>query len=158
LPHLTPLLSTLQSDTLVVTVFAGVWMGTHQTGHQARDNTTAGVFMRPPLLFLAALLLGAAVDHMLPWSFAVPMSGAVPWIVAGVLILIGLGLFPAGIRNFVRAATPVPTNQPTRALVTTGIHGRTRNPIYFGMLLVYGGVGVVAGSPWILILTLPLAA
>ena len=39
----------------------------------------------------------------------------------------------------------------------TGIHGWTRNPIYLGMLLLYGGIGVAARSPWILILTLPLA-
>ena len=73
------------------------------------------------------------------------------------LILIGLGLAAAGIGNFSRAATPVPTNEPTRALATTGIHGWTRNPIYLGMFLVYGGIGIAARSPWILVLMLPLA-
>ena len=43
------------------------------------------------------------------------------------------------------------------ALVTTGIQGWTRNLIYLGMFLVYGGVGIAATSPWILVLTLPLA-
>ena len=42
-------------------------------------------------------------------------------------------------------------------LVTAGIHGWTRNPIYLRMFLVYGGIGVSARSPWTLILTLPLA-
>jgi protein-S-isoprenylcysteine O-methyltransferase Ste14 len=41
--------------------------------------------------------------------------------------------------------------------VTTGIHGWPRNPIYLGMFLVYGGIGIAAQSPWILVLTLPLA-
>ena len=41
--------------------------------------------------------------------------------------------------------------------MTTGIHGWTRNPIYLGLFLIYGGIGVAAGSPWIPILTLPLA-
>jgi protein-S-isoprenylcysteine O-methyltransferase Ste14 len=72
-------------------------------------------------------------------------------------MLIGLALFAAGIRNFSRAGTPVPTNQPTRALVTSGIHGWTRNPIYLGMFLVYIGIGASARSPWTLILILPLA-
>ena len=84
-------------------------------------------------------------------------SGPVRWVVAGSLILIGLGLSAAGIGNFSAAATPVPTNEPTRALVTTGIHGWTRNPIYLGMFLVYGGIGIAARSPWTLVLTLPLA-
>ena len=41
--------------------------------------------------------------------------------------------------------------------MTTGIHGWTRNPIYLGMFLVYGGIGVAVRSPWTLILMLPLA-
>jgi protein-S-isoprenylcysteine O-methyltransferase Ste14 len=124
---------------------------------QASDTGTAGVIARPPFLFLGALLLGLAADHLLPLPIAVPGAGLVRWIIAGSLILIGLALFAAGIRNFSRAATPVPTNEPVRALVTTGIHGRTRNPIYLGMLLVYGGIGLAARSPWILTLALPLA-
>jgi protein-S-isoprenylcysteine O-methyltransferase Ste14 len=42
-------------------------------------------------------------------------------------------------------------------LVTAGIHGLTRNPIYLGMFLIYGGIGVAAQNTWILVLTLPLA-
>jgi protein-S-isoprenylcysteine O-methyltransferase Ste14 len=121
------------------------------------DTGTAGVIARPPVLFLAALLLGLASNRLLPLPFALPGASLVHWIIAGSLILIGLALAAAGIRDFSRAGTPVPTNQPTRALVTTGIHGWTRNPIYLGMFLVYGGIGVAARSPWILIFTLPLA-
>ena len=126
-------------------------------GQQVTDSGTAGVIARPPLLFLAALLLGFVSDRLLPLPLPVPRIDLVHWIIAGSLILIGLALAAAGIRNFSRAGTPVPTNEPTRALVTTGIHGWTRNPIYLGMFLVYGGIGVAAHSPWVLILTLPLA-
>ena len=79
------------------------------------------------------------------------------WIVASFLILVGVALAVAAIRNFSRSATPVPTNVPTRALVTTGIHGSTRNPIYVGFFLVYVGIAIAARSPWVLILMLPLA-
>jgi protein-S-isoprenylcysteine O-methyltransferase Ste14 len=127
------------------------------TEQQVTDTGTAGVIARPPLLFLAALLLGFVSDRLLPLPFPVPTIDLVRWIIAGSLILIGLTLFAAGIRNFSQARTPVPTNEPTRALVTTGIHGWTRNPIYLGMFLVYGGVGIAVRSPSILILTLPLA-
>jgi protein-S-isoprenylcysteine O-methyltransferase Ste14 len=124
---------------------------------QVNNTRTAGVIARPPLLFLAALLLGLAADRLLPCPFAVRGTDLVRWITGGSMILVGLALGAAGIRNFSRAATPVPTNQPTRALVTTGIHGCTRNPIYLGMFLVYGGIGIATRSPWILILMLPLA-
>jgi len=61
------------------------------------------------------------------------------------------------VRNFSRAATPLPTNQPARVLVTTGIYGRTRNPIYLGFFLMYVGIGIAVHSAWILALTLPIA-
>jgi len=128
-----------------------------QAGPQVNDTGTAGVIARPPLLFLTALLLGLASDRLLPLPFAVPETDLAHWIIPGSLILIGLTIAAAGIRDFSRAGTPVPTNEPTRALVTTGIHGWSRNPIYVGMFLIYGGIGVAARSPWALILTLPLA-
>ena len=121
------------------------------------DSATAGVIARPPLLFVAAVLLGRAADYLLFVPFNLPQLGLARWIIGGVLLLAGVAGASAGIRDFVRAATPVPTNAPTRALVTTGLHGWSRNPIYVGMLLIYGGIGLVAESPWILILTLPLA-
>ena len=124
---------------------------------QGNDAGTARVIARPPVLFLAALLLGLASDYLLPLPLAVTESDPVQWIIAGSLVLAGLALAAAGIGNFSRAATPVPTNEPVRALVTTGIHGRTRNPIYLGLFLVYGGIGLGARSPWTLLLTLPLA-
>jgi protein-S-isoprenylcysteine O-methyltransferase Ste14 len=124
---------------------------------QVNSTGTAGVIARPPLLFLAALLLGFASDRLLPWPFAIPGTGLVHWLIGGSMILVGLALAAAGIRNFSRAATPVPTNQPTRVLVTTGIHGWTRNPIYLGLVLAYGGIGIAARIPWALILALPLA-
>ena len=124
---------------------------------QARDTATAGVVARPPLLYLTGLLLGLALDHVLPLPLALPEAAVGRWTAGGGLILIGLAIAGAGVRNFSRAATPVPSNQPVRALVTTGIHGFSRNPIYVGMFLLYAGIGVAAGSPWILVLTLPLA-
>jgi protein-S-isoprenylcysteine O-methyltransferase Ste14 len=126
------------------------------TGQQVTDAGTAGVIARPPLLFLGALLLGFVTDHLLPLPFPVPRTD-LHRIVAGFLILIGVALFAAGIRNFSSAATPVQGTKPTRVLVTTGIHGWSRNPIYLAMFLVYAGIGIATRSPWILILTLPLA-
>ena len=126
-------------------------------GQQLTDTGTAGVIARPPLLFLAARLIGFVLDRLLRLPFPIPGIDLVDWIIGGSLILIGLALAAAGIRNFSWAGTPVQGTKPTRALVTTGIHGWTRNPIYLGMFLLYGGIGVAARSPWILMLTLPLA-
>ena len=127
---------------------------------QGGDRETARAIARPPFRWLGALLLGCVSDHLLPLPFPISRICPAHWIsavIAGSMILIGIGVFAAGIRSFSSAATPVQGTKPTRALVTTGIHGWSRNPIYLGMFLVYGGIGMVVRSPWILILALPLA-
>ena len=132
-------------------------MDTNQTGQHDNDAGTAGVVARPPLLFLGALLLGFVLDWLLPPPLAIPGGGLLLWAIGGLLAAIGIAVFVAGIGDFRRAGTPVPTNQPTRALVTTGIHGWTRNPIYLGMFVFYAGIGIAAGSLWMLIFIVPLA-
>lgn len=124
---------------------------------QVNDTGTSGVIARPPLLFVGAFLLGLGLERLQPMAFIVPEDDPIFWTIGACLILIGVALMAVGIRNFLRAATPVPTNQPTRTLVTTGLHGWTRNPIYLGMFLIYVGIGVAAHSTWVLVLTLPLA-
>lgn len=126
------------------------------TGQQTPDTGTAGVIARPPLLFLGALALGFVLDNLLRLPFPLPGPHAIHAIIGGALALLGLTLAASGIRNFSRAGTPVRGIEPTRALVTTGIHGRMRNPIYLGMFLIYGGIGIAVHSTWILILSLPL--
>ena len=139
---------------------AGVGPDMDPAGHQEIDTGTAGVIARPIVVFPAALLLGFACDYLLPLPFQIPRRGlvhSVSVLVAGSLIVMGISLFAAGLRDFSRAATPVPTNKPARALVTTGIHGWTRNPIYLGFFLVYVGIGIAMHSTWILLLTMPIA-
>ena len=130
------------------------------TKNHGTQTETAGVIARPPLLFLAALAVGFIVDHLLPLPFPISRISRAHWvsaILAGLMIFAGLCLAASGIRNFARAATPVPTNEPVRSLVTTGIHAWSRNPIYVAMFLLYVGIGLMVRSPWILLLTLPLA-
>ena len=123
---------------------------------QASDTAVAGRITRPPFLYLARLVLGFVLDRLLPLPLTFPEVTLICWTAGGGLILIGVAIVAAGVRNFSRAATPVPSNQPVRALVTTGIHGWSRNPIYVGMFLLYAGIGIAARSPWVLILALPL--
>jgi protein-S-isoprenylcysteine O-methyltransferase Ste14 len=124
---------------------------------QPSDAVTTGIITRPPLLHLGCLLLGLVLDRVLPLPLDLPETALMQWMPGGGLILLGVAIFAAGVRNFSHAATPVPSSQPVRALVTAGVHGWSRNPIYVGMFLLYAGIGIAARSPWVLILALPLA-
>jgi len=115
------------------------------------DSVAAGPLTRPPLLYAACLISGLVADYVLP------ENAVVPRVAGGTLIVVGMAIMAAGMRNFRRASTPVPSSQPVRALVTTGIHGWSRNPIYIGMFSLYAGIGLAARSPWVLLLLVPLA-
>lgn len=121
------------------------------------DAETVRIFVRPPFLFLGCLILGLVLDYEIPLPLTLPNATALSWLAGGGSILVGGAIFAASIRNFFRAGTPVPATRPVRTLVTTGIHAWSRNPIYVGMFLLYGGIGLAARSPWIIILTLPIA-
>lgn len=125
-------------------------------GQQASDTAAAGGIRRPPFLYLACLVLGFALERLLPLPLTFPDVTLLRWTAGGGLILLGVAIIAAGVRGFSRAATPVPSNRPVRALVTTGIHGWSRNPIYVGMFLLYAGIGIAARSSWVLILAVPL--
>jgi protein-S-isoprenylcysteine O-methyltransferase Ste14 len=125
-----------------------------------KDPGTPQVIARPPLLLLGALLVGFGLDHLVPLPRPITGIGLVHTIsaiVAGALIFVGVAVFAASVRNFSRAGTPVQGTRPTRTLVTTGIYGWSRNPIYLAMLLFLVGIGITVRSPWILLLAVPLA-
>lgn len=130
---------------------------TGTTGQRSHDTETARPLVRPPLLHLACLVLGLVLDRVLALPLSLPDADLARWAAGGGLILLGMAIFAVAVRNFSRAATPVPSTRPVRTLVTTGVHGLSRNPIYVGMFLLYAGIGVAARSPWVLVLALPLA-
>ena len=105
-------------------------------GQQRGDTAVAGRCTRPPFLYFACLLSGLALDRVRPLPLMLPEAALIRWTWGGGLIVIGVAVVAAGVRNFSRASTPVPSNQPVRALVTTGIHAWSRNPIYVGMCLL----------------------
>jgi protein-S-isoprenylcysteine O-methyltransferase Ste14 len=119
---------------------------------------TPGVVAPPPLIFVGFLLAAFALDALAPLALRPGgIDAMVGWWAGGLLVLLGVITFVLGIGNFVRAGTPVPTREATRALVITGVHALSRNPIYVAMFLMYLGGGVLANTVWSLVLFVPLA-
>src|SRR5262249_17939776 len=99
-----------------------------------------GVIAPPPLIALAALLLGVALDWLLP-SFIL-RAVFLLWtrlIIGAILIAAGAAMTIIAGRSFVQAGTNVEPWKPSLTLVTGGIFAWMRNPMY---------VGLDAGSCW----------
>jgi len=120
----------------------------------ARSTDLPGVIAPPPLVVLFFLLSGLLLDVHLGVQHGLPVVGWMERLFAGaVLLLVSIILFAASANGFRRAGTPVPTSAPTSALVTTGVHGLSRNPIYLGFVVFHLGLAVLLNS-WGLLATL----
>ena len=107
----------------------------------------AGVVARPPLVYLTSILVGTGLH--LVWPIRV-FPDAVGLPVGGGLLFVGIALFMLAARQFLAVGTPLPTNQPTRAIVAKGPYRFTRNPIYLSMTLVHLGIALWINDAWLL--------
>jgi protein-S-isoprenylcysteine O-methyltransferase Ste14 len=125
-----------------------------------REGTdTPGVIAPPPLIALAALLLGVAADWLWPmdgldsvlnWPARIGLGGPL-FVGGGILVVVGEQVFK-------RVGTNVPPWRPALALATTGIYAHLRNPMYVGAMLLLAGIAVALASDWLAILLVPTAA
>jgi APA family basic amino acid/polyamine antiporter len=110
-------------------------------------NDTAGVLIRPPLLYLCSLLAGGALEWLVPLP-VFPAWTESP--LGPVLIAVALVLFVLAVREFARARTPIPTNEPTQAIVRSGPYRVSRNPIYLAFTLLHLGIALWVNGGWLL--------
>ena len=123
---------------------------------EADDNP--GVIAPPPLIAIAALVLGLGLDWLFPSVILRRLLGFAPRATIGaVLIAAGLTIAITAVRTFRRAGTNVEPWKPALALVTNGIFGWIRNPIYLALMLLLAGLGIALGSDWLLGLLVPAA-
>ena len=120
---------------------------------ETRD--TAGVIAPPPLIALTAVLLGLALDWLLPaYGLTVLLTLWERIAIAAVLFAAGAGLAIPALRGFRSAGTHAEPWKPSLALVTDGIFGRLRNPMYVGLTLILAGLAILLASVWMLVMTI----
>lgn len=116
-------------------------MDDNEPSDAASDN--AGVRVPPPLIYLGFLLAGLLYDS--PW-FEGHLAGVGLTAVGGVLAASGLALNLMGAQLFKKAGSSIMPTKPTSTIITTGVYGYSRNPLYLGMALVHGGLAICGGS------------
>jgi len=114
---------------------------------------TAGVIAPPPLIALGAVLIGIALDWLMPaYVLTVILSREVRIGVGLLLVAAGFALGFTGRGTFVRSGTNVNPFKPSSVLVTSGIYAHVRNPMYVGLALMVAGIGVALASDWTLVM------
>ena len=120
-------------------------------GGHINTRTTAGVIARPPLIYLAGLVIGLVVGALAPRPILpenLRYAVGIPLIAAAMALLVWAST------TMRRAGTSVRTSDPTTALVTTGPFRLSRNPLYISLTLCYAGIALAAQSLWALLLLL----
>jgi protein-S-isoprenylcysteine O-methyltransferase Ste14 len=116
-------------------------------GHEVPDN--AGVVAPPPLIYASALAAGLLMNALFPVTFLprlVSRMLGLPLIGGGLLV----GLY--GFSTLRGADTDPNPYEPTTALVVEGPYRFTRNPLYLGMTLIYGGISARINAFWAILL------
>jgi len=116
----------------------------------ARD-TGVVVLVRPPILFLVAILAGIGLNLL--WPTPVVPQSVEP--LGGLLVVVAIVLFASAVREFRRAATPIRTRHPVTLVVRGGPYRFSRNPIYLSFTLLLLGIGIWVNSAWLLGMLVP---
>ena len=119
----------------------------------ANANDCPGVIAKPPLIYLGFLGLGLGLDRL--WPVAV-LPETLQYALGAALIGLGLLAVVAAVRRFKAAGTSFHTHEPATAILSDGLYGVSRNPIYLGLTAIYIGAGVMADAGWVLALLGPL--
>jgi protein-S-isoprenylcysteine O-methyltransferase Ste14 len=115
------------------------------TAAASDQKDVAGVIAPPPIIYIAALLVGIGLNALLPS----PDSAGTAVVVVGIaLIVAGSLLALTFVSAFRRAGTAVDPYHPSDHLVTSGPYRLSRNPGYLGMALGYAGIVALIPAPW----------
>lgn len=123
-----------------------------KAGPIAETRPVQRIVMTATVLAIVALLVLSAFDHRFGWS-SVPVSVVV---VGNVLVAAGLLIAQyVVIQNSFAAATI--TVEAGQRLVSTGLYGLVRHPMYFGALVMLVGTPLALDSYWGLVVLVPVS-
>ena len=115
------------------------------------EKDGAAVRVPPPLVFVGLLVAGVLLHrYVAPAPMA--LSQGIRIAAAAVAAVAGLILMGGAIGLFRRTGQDPKPWASTPEIISTGVYGITRNPMYVGMALIQTAIGVGLGNLWIVIL------
>ena len=116
--------------------------------NDGRPMRSPGVRFPPPILFVGGLALGWVLGWLGPVLPLAINNVAALRVVGWVLVVAGVALSIWGAATFRAANTAIVPMRGASSIVTSGPYRFTRNPMYVGMTLVYGGIAFLLNSLW----------
>ena len=107
--------------------------------------------LRPPLVFLSAILLGIALNRAWPVHF----TPSVLRLLGPIVVLCAVLLYMFSYREFRAAGTSMRGSKRTTTIVRTGPYRFSRNPIYVSFALLVLGLSVWLNDLWLLVTLVP---
>lgn len=121
-----------------------------RVGPTAETRLLQRIVITAIFICFPAMFVLSALDHRLGWS-TVPTAVC---LVGDALVAIGLGIAMVVVIQNGYAAANV-TVEAGQTLVSTGLYGVVRHPMYFGNVVLMTGVPLALGSYWGLVFLLP---
>jgi protein-S-isoprenylcysteine O-methyltransferase Ste14 len=113
------------------------------------------IIVFPPVIPLSTLAISCVLQWLAPLGLIANIDRGWRIGLGTIIVVAGLLTTSAGRRALVRHGTNVNPSQPTTALVTEGIFGHIRNPLYVGMSAALCGIALIFALDWLLLLMVP---
>jgi protein-S-isoprenylcysteine O-methyltransferase Ste14 len=113
------------------------------------------VIVFPPIIPLTTLAIACLLQWLVPLGWIAGLEPSVRIGIGAIIALAGLVTTSAGRRALIKGGTNVNPSLPTTRLITDGVFGHTRNPLYVGISVALCGIGLVFDLDWVLLLIVP---
>jgi len=117
------------------------------------EQDNAGIIAHPPIFYVAAIAIGFGLEYL--WPLPLGYDGP-RVVVTAIIFCIGLVFAVGGFRNFKKNDEDFNVHSSTEKILSTGVFGRSRNPLYFSLLLLIISIGLFFNKGWLLIVCIPL--
>ena len=115
------------------------------------EKNHAMSFPVAPVGFAAAAAIGAVLHVLWPIPWVGSPLGDILLAIGAIGVLAGGGLIYGAFKALRSAGTTVRPDRPSEHLVTDGVYGFTRNPIYLGFAVLLVAAGMLLGIAWLVI-------
>lgn len=116
-----------------------------------KQKNHAGVYVPPPFIYVVFFFLSRWLQQRVPldtsWQQAL-QANLIGWALIALSFLFNF----SALRKFLITKNSLIPHKPARSLETGGIYSYSRNPMYFGLLLLYSGLAALLGNWWTFIL------